>query len=30
MSRVNAKRYRDFAYAHMNYDYGSKSLPRIA
>jgi Mrp family chromosome partitioning ATPase len=29
MSRVNAKRYRDFAYAHMNYDYGSKSLARL-
>ena len=30
MSRVDAKRYRDFAYAHMNYDYGGTSLARIA
>lgn len=30
MSRVDAKRYRDFAYSHMNYDYGSTSLARIA
>jgi capsular exopolysaccharide synthesis family protein len=30
MSRVDAKRYRDFAYAHMNYDYGGTTLARIA
>jgi Mrp family chromosome partitioning ATPase len=30
MSRVDAKRYRDFAYSHMNYDYGGTSLARIA
>ena len=29
LSRVDAKRYRDFAYAHLNYDYGA-SVARVA
>lgn len=30
LSRVDAKRYREFAYAHMNYDYGSEPVARIS
>ncbi|HYM01652.1 MAG TPA: polysaccharide biosynthesis tyrosine autokinase [Stellaceae bacterium] len=30
MSRVDAKRYKAFAYDHLNYDYGSNSLARVA
>lgn len=30
MSRVDAKRYRDFAYGNLNYDYGGASVARVA
>ncbi len=30
LSRVDAKRYREFADAHLNYDYGGKSVARVA
>jgi polysaccharide biosynthesis transport protein len=30
LSRVDAKRYREFAYSHLNYDYGADSVVRIA
>ena len=29
LSRVDAKRYREFAYSHLNYDYGGDSVVRI-
>ena len=30
LSRVDARRYREFAYSHMNYDYGIDDLVRVA
>lgn len=30
MSRVDAKRYRDFSHGHLNYDYGGVSAARVA